>query len=112
MLWHSDARDIIECHRDLTKVFRKASKSRCAKRANQSFLLIASTIVSLEILARDFSGWGRRYPAAKRQAELVIGEFLVNPRSWLMDKYLYPPLGMHRDFAAALVPSEVALARR
>jgi hypothetical protein len=89
MLWHSDARDIIECHRDLTKVFRNASKSRCAKRANQSFLLIASTIVSLEILARDFSGWGRRYPAAKASragnrrvpgepAQLAHGQVLVS----------------------------------
>jgi hypothetical protein len=111
MLWHSDARDIIECHRDLTKVFKNGSKSRCAKRANDSFLLIASTIVALEILARDFAGWGRRYPAAKKNAELLIGDALMNSRNWLMDKYLYPPLGIHREFAAALLPSELTPAR-
>lgn len=66
MLWHSNARDIIECHRDLMQVFKNASKSRCAKRANDSFLLIATTIVSLEVLARDFAGWGRRFPAGRR----------------------------------------------
>ena len=66
MLWNSDARDIIECHRDLMRVFKNASKSRGAKRANELFLLIATAIVSLEVLARDFSGWGKRFPG--RQA--------------------------------------------
>jgi hypothetical protein len=101
MLWHSDARDIIECHRDLTQVFRKACKSRCAKRANQSFLRLATAIVSLEVLIRDFAGWGQRYPAARREAELLLGEFLMAQRNWLMDKYLYPQFGI-RDFASAL----------
>lgn len=112
MLWHSDGRDIIECHRDLAKIFKNASKSRCAKRANESFLLLASLIVSLEVLARDFGGWGKRYPAAKKKAELVMGEFLLNQRNWLMDRYLYPPVAVHREFAATLVPAELALVGR
>ena len=36
MLWLSDARDIIERHADLAQLFKKASKSRGAKRANDS----------------------------------------------------------------------------
>jgi hypothetical protein len=102
MLWLSDARDIIECHRDLTRLFKKASKSRGAKRANDSFLLIATTIVSLEVLARDFSGWGKRFPAAKREAEKVLGGLPQLRRTWLMDLYLFPPLGVRRELADAL----------
>jgi hypothetical protein len=101
MLWHSDARDIIERQRDLTQVFRKACKSRCAKRANQSFLRLATAIVAIEVLIRDFAGWGQRYPAARREAELLLGEFLIDQRNWLMDKYLYPQ-AVIRDFASAL----------
>ena len=102
MLWLSDARDIIESHRDLMRVFTKASKARGAKRANASFLSIATTIVSLEVLARDFSGWGKRFPAAQREAEKVLGGLPQLRRTWLMDLYLFPPLGVRRDLTDAL----------
>ncbi|HML08762.1 MAG TPA: hypothetical protein VK430_11635 [Xanthobacteraceae bacterium] len=108
MLWHSDARDMIECHRDLTKIFKNAAKSRCAKRANESFLTIATIVVSLEALARDFAGWGKRFPAAKREAEELLGDHAPRPRIWFMDMYLYPPLGIHRQFASTLAPSAAA----
>jgi hypothetical protein len=98
MLWLSDAREFIESHRDLTVLFKKASRSRGAKRANESFLSIATTIVSLEVLARDFAGWGKRFPAAKHAAENVLGELPSRRRAWLMDLYLYPPLGVGREF--------------
>jgi len=106
MLWHSDARDDIECNRELTRVFRNASKARCAKRANDSLLLIATVIVSLEVLARDFAGWGRRFPSARREAEAMLGDFpLRQQRTWFMDQYLYPSLGIHRQLASSLAPS-------
>jgi hypothetical protein len=105
MLWLSDARDIIERHRDLTRIFKKAAKSRGAKRANDSFLLIATTIVSLEILARDFSGWGNRFPTAKREAVKALGGLPQLRRAWLMDLYLFPPLGVRREFADSLTPT-------
>jgi hypothetical protein len=102
MLWLSDARDIIESHRDLMRVFTKASKARGAQRANASFLQIATTIVALEVLARDFSDWGKRFPAAQREAEKVLGGLPQLRRTWLMDLYLFPPLGVRREFADAL----------
>jgi len=105
MLWLSDARDVIECHDDMARMFRKASKSRGAKRANDSFLLIATAIVSLEVLARDFAGWGKRFPAAKREAEKLLGDATTRRRAWLMDLYLFPPLGVRRDMAETLEPS-------
>ncbi len=108
MLWHSDARDIIECQRDLAQIFKKASKSRGAKRANDSLLLIATLIVSLEVLARDFAGWGKRFPPAKREAERLLGDFPLRQRIWLMDMYLYPPFGIHRELVNTLAPSSAA----
>ncbi|MGA2815724.1 MAG: hypothetical protein ABSE67_05415 [Xanthobacteraceae bacterium] len=111
MLWLSDARDIIECHRDLTQIFKKASKSRGAKRANDSFMLIATAVVSLEVLARDFAGWGGRFPTAKREAEKLLGDYPQRQRVWLMDLYLYPPLGVRREFANALATGAQASER-
>jgi hypothetical protein len=108
MLWLSDARDIIECHGDLGKAFKKGAKSRGAKRANDSFLLIATTIVALEVLARDFSGWGKRFPAAKHQAETMLGDLPQLRRTWLMDLYLFPPLGVRHESTGALTSSPPA----
>lgn len=102
MLWHSDARDIIECNRELTQIFKTASRSRCAKRANDLFLLIATVIVSVEALARDFAGWGKRFPAAKREAEELLIDFPQRPRAWFMDKYLYPSLDVHHELVGTL----------
>ena len=105
MLWQSDARDIIECDRELAQLFKNASKSRCAKRANDSLLLIATVVLSLEALARDFAGWGKRFPIAKREAERLLGGFPLKQRVWLMDMYLYPSLSIHRELAGAPAPS-------
>ena len=105
MLWLSDARDVIECHEELTQLFKKASRSRGAKRANNSFLLIATTIVSVEVLARDFANWGKQFPAAKSEAEKVLGDIPSRKRTSLMDLYLFPPLGVRRKLADALTPS-------
>jgi hypothetical protein len=105
MLWNSEARDIIECNRDLAQIFKSASKSRCAKRANELFLLIATAIVSVEVLARDFAGWGKRFPGPRREAEEMLLDFPQRERSWFMDKYLYPSLNIHRELANVLAPS-------
>jgi hypothetical protein len=102
MLWLSDARDIIECDRELARIFKRAARSRAAKRANESFLHIATTIVSLEVLARDFSGWGKRFPAAKRDAEKILGRLPQPRRTWLTDLYFFPPLGVRRELGDTL----------
>ena len=80
-------------------------RSRAAKRANDSFLHIATTIVSIEVLARDFSGWGRRFPAAKREAEAILADLSARQRVWFMDKYLYPSLNTQRELSSALAPA-------
>jgi hypothetical protein len=104
MLWNSDARDIIECHGGLSQIFKNAAKSRYAKPANESLLLIATVIVAVEVLVRDFAGWGKRFPGARREAEALLIDFPRRDRVWLMDKYLYPSLSMHRDIVRALSP--------
>jgi hypothetical protein len=105
LIWHSDARDIIECNRELTQIFKNASKSRCAKRANGSLLLIATVIFSIETLARDFAGWGKRFPAAKREAEKMLDDIRLRPHAWFMDGYLYPSPTIHRELANEIAPS-------
>lgn len=105
MLWHSHGRDIIECNRELTRIFKTASRSRCAKRADELFLAIATVIVAVEILARDFAGWGKRFPAAKREAEELLIDFPQRQRVWFMDKYLYPSLDIHRELVGSLAPA-------
>jgi hypothetical protein len=105
MLWHSDAREIIEGHEDLAQLFKKASKSRGAKRANDSFLMIATAIVAVEVLARDFASWGKRFPSAKREADTLLRNLPQRRRVWLMDLYLYPPLGARRELGDVLEPS-------
>src|SRR5580700_11574255 len=102
MLWLSDARDIIERDRELTRIFKRAARSRAAKQANDSFLHIATTIVSLEVLACDFSGWGKRFPAAKGEAEKILGRLPQLRRTWLMDLYFFPPVGVRRKFGDTL----------
>ena len=74
MLWLSDARDIIECHADLAQLFKKASKSRGAKRANDSFLIIATDNrrgggagARLRRLGQAFSGRETRSRQARRR---------------------------------------------
>ena len=104
LLWHSGARDIIESNRDLARIFRNASKSRGAKRANDSLLLIATIIFSVEALARDFAGWGKRFPTAKREAQKLLGDAPAT-HVWFMDMYLYPSLGINREWASELRPS-------
>jgi hypothetical protein len=105
LLWHSDARDLIECNRDLMEIFKGASKSRGAKRANSSLLLIATIVFSVEVLARDFAGWGKRFATAKREAEKMLREIALRPHVWFMDRYLYPSPSTHRELVREIAPS-------
>ena len=101
MLWRSQARDIIESDRELTLAFARACRSRGAKRANEVFIAIAVIIMSLEVLARDFAGWGKRFPNAKSQADEVFNDRIKKQRIELMDLYLYPSLAARREFTDA-----------
>jgi hypothetical protein len=102
VLWHCNARYVIERSRDLMQIFKRASKSRSAKRSHEGLLYVATLIVSLEVLARDFMGWGKQFPTARREAEEILSEQSLHGRPWLMDVYLYPSPGIQRVFAKML----------
>jgi hypothetical protein len=106
MLWQPELRDFIEMHKDFRQIFKRASTARSAKRANEGFVLIATAILSLEVLASDFASWSARYPAAKRRAEAILQEYTLNSRTWLMDRYLYPRSYINPAFINALAPPD------
>jgi hypothetical protein len=107
MLWLSDARDIIERDRELSRIFQRAARSRAAKQANDSLRQIATTIASIEVLVRDFSGWGQRFPAVQSEAEKILGNCPQLRRAWLMDLYLFPPAGVRRELGDTMPPYRI-----
>jgi hypothetical protein len=111
MLWQPELRDFIEMHKDFREIFKRSSIARSAKRANEGYALIATTILSLEVLASDFASWSARYPAAKRRAHAILQEYTLNSRTWLMDRYLYPRSYINPAFINALAPPEQPNAR-
>jgi hypothetical protein len=55
-----------------------------------------TVMLSLEVLASDFAGWGRRFPVAKRKATSVVNKYLPTTRTRLLDYYL-PHRGHQRS---------------
>jgi len=45
---------------------------RLARTQNGSYMALAATLLSLEMLVNDFAGWGTAFPAARSQAEAVF----------------------------------------
>jgi hypothetical protein len=90
ILWRAEVSRFVESQDDLRQAFRKASTTRSARDANSSFVLLACTLLSLEILASDFLGWGHKFPAAKRAAGLLLAQ-LSPARRRLKDVYLSQP---------------------
>jgi cytochrome c-type biogenesis protein CcmH/NrfG len=88
MLWRSNARHIIERSHALKQIFKSASKSKYAKRSYERLLYLATVVVSLEVLARNFMDWGQQYPAARHEAEKILSEPLIHRLPWLMDVIL------------------------
>jgi hypothetical protein len=70
-------------------------------------VLIATTILSLEVLASDFARWSVKFPAAKRRAHIILQKYTLNSRTWLMDRYLYPRSYINPAFIDALAPPEI-----
>jgi hypothetical protein len=104
MLWKSRLGPLIESHREFRQLLRKASTTRSAKKSNEGFVRIASTILSLEILASSFAGWSAIYPDAGLTAHAILKRNARGPHTPLMDFYLYPPKYISSAAIAALVP--------
>jgi hypothetical protein len=108
ILWKSRLQPLIEQSRELNQVLRKASTARRAKKANQGFVQIAATILSLEILASSFSGWGVIYPEACALARAILNRHGRSPQTPLMDFYLYPPKYLSAAAIATLAPPSIS----
>lgn len=104
-LWTNDIREFIESYRSLQLVLKRAAPARSAKTANECYALIATVILSLEMLASDFAGWGARCPRARRTAIERVAQFFPTRRSRLMDVYLPPRLNISTDMLEAMAPS-------
>jgi hypothetical protein len=97
----------IEAHQEFRHLLRKASTTRSAKKSNESFVLIATTILSLEILASSFAGWSAIYPEAGAVARAILQRHARGPHMPLMEFYLYPPKYLSSAAVAALAPPPI-----
>src|ERR1700692_654523 len=91
ILWKSRLGPFIETHHELRQLLRKASTTRSAKKSNDGFVQIATTILSLEILASSFAGWSAIYPEAGSRAQAILRRNMRNAQMPLLEFYLYPP---------------------
>lgn len=106
MLWKAGLREFIAAHDTLREALRKASTARSARVANRLFVSIATEILSLEVLAREYASWSAVLPAAKRMAAELLERGAPPARTWLMAYYLYPP--RFDSPAAAIAPAPTA----
>ena len=104
ILWKSRLGPFIERHHELQQLLRKASTTRSAKKANQGFATIATTILSLEILASSFAGWSAIYPEAGSTAHSILRRNSRSSQMPLMEFYLYPPKYLSSAAVATLIP--------
>jgi len=104
VLWKARLGPFIETHRDFSQLLRKASTTRSAKKSNQGFVRIATTILSLEILASSFAGWSAIYPEAGLMAHAILRRHSRSPHMPLMEFYLYPPKYISSAAIATLIP--------
>jgi hypothetical protein len=104
ILWKSRLGPFIETHQELQQLLRKASTTRSAKKANEGFARIATTILSLEILASRFAGWSAIYPEAGSKAHSILRRNSRNSQMPLMEFYLYPPKYLSSAAVATLIP--------
>ena len=104
ILWKSRLGPLIEKHRELRQSLRKASTTRSAKKSHEGFVRIATTILSLEILASSFAGWGAIYPEAAELARERLKRNGNGQHMPLMEFYLDPPKYISSAAIATLAP--------
>lgn len=108
-LWKAGLGPFIQAHREFGQLLKKASTTRSAKKSNDLFAQIATTILSVEILASNFAGWSRVYPQAAARAQPIFKRNTLRPHTPLMDFYLYPSRPIS---SAAIATLALPLSRR
>ena len=104
ILWKARLGPFIETHREFRQLLKKASTTRSAKKSHEGFVRIATTILSLEILASSFAGWSAIYPEAGSEAHAILKRNARSPHMPLMEFYLYPPKYISSAAIATLAP--------
>jgi hypothetical protein len=104
ILWKARLGPFIEAHLEFRQLLKKASTTRSAKKSNECLVRIATTILSLEILASSFAGWSAIYPQATSRANAILKRHARSPLMPLMDFYLYPPKYISSAAIATLAP--------
>src|SRR5580700_11482048 len=104
ILWKAGLGPFIETHWQFRQLLRKASTSRSAKKSNEGFVKIATTILSLEILASRFAGWSTIYPKEASRSRAIQKTNARGRHTPLIEFYLYPPKYLNSAAIAALVP--------
>src|ERR1700738_4941289 len=104
ILWKARLGPFIETHREFRQLLRKASTTRSAKKSHEGFVRIATTLLSLEILASSFAGWSTIYPEAGLMAHAILKRDARSPHMPLMEFYLYPPKYISSAAIATLAP--------
>lgn len=102
ILWRAELGPFIETHREFRSLLKRASTSRSAKKSSEGFARIATTLLSLEILASNFAGWGTAYPHAASTARSILKRYTPLSRTPLIDSYLYPPKHINSAAMATL----------
>lgn len=110
MLWKAGLGGFIEKHPNLNEALRRASTTRSARTANSLYVMIATEILSMEVLAREYASWSAVLPAAKVIAAALLDQSTPSSRIWLMEHYLYPPRYNSPATTIALPPASVPLA--
>jgi hypothetical protein len=106
ILWKTGLGPFIEAHAPLRQVLRKASTTRSAKKSNAGFVRIATTLLSLEILASRFAGWSSIYPREATKSREILKAAARGPQNPLIEFYLYPPKYLNSAAIAALTPPQ------
>jgi hypothetical protein len=104
ILWRSHLGPFIERHEQLGQLLKIASTTRSAKKSNESFITIATTILSLEVLASSFAGWSAIYPEAGERARDLAKRNALSPKMPLMGFYVYAPKYVSSTAIAMLTP--------
>jgi hypothetical protein len=102
ILWKSQLGPFIQTNRVLRQLLRKASTTRSAKISNEGFVLIATTMISLEILGSGFAGWSTIYREAGSVARALLKKNRLGHHTPLMEFYLHPTKYISYDVIATL----------
>src|SRR5580704_4912016 len=101
ILWKAGLGPFIETHREFRQLLKKASTTRSAKKSNEGFTQIATTLLSLEILASNFAGWSTIYPRATFTTKSILKRHALPTEHDVAEAEALQPLPSSDDLRAA-----------